>query len=170
MRVGDRIEIAHRQERQVLAVEGEDRLGVGEPPVGDVEHLAVGDPRQPQPAERIGGHGDGVVGRVRPRQPGRIRRPGESGHDPVVRHGDLSHLAGADVDDPQPPVLRRDRDRPAVRCRRQLGNAAHLADRDPPRSGGRIGWVGRTCRVAGADLQGVAALSVGRPDDLPAGP
>ena len=108
-----------------------------------------------------------MLGRLRPRQPGRIRRPGKSGHDPVVRRGDLAHLAGLDVDDPQPPVLRRDCDRPAVRRRRQPGDAANLAGRDPPWSGGRIGW---TCRVAGADLQGVAAISVGRPDDLSVGP
>src|SRR5215475_11588688 len=44
-----------------------------------------------------------------------------------------------------------------------LSDAANLTGRDPPRSGGRIGWAGR---VAGADLQGVAAVGIGRPDDL----
>ena len=131
------------------------------------KHLAVGDPRQPQPASGMAGHADRMLSRLRPRQPGRIRRPGKSGHDPVVRRGDLPHLAGPDIDDPQPPVLRRDCDRRAVRRRRQPGDAANLAGRDPPRSGSRIGW---TCRVAGADLQGVAAISVGRPDHLSAGP
>ena len=78
-----------------------------------------------------------------------------------------AHLAGLDVDEPQPPVLRRDGDRLAVGRRRQPGDAANLAGRDPPRVGGRIGGTGR---VAGADLQGVAAIGVGRPDDLSAGP
>ena len=66
MRVIDRVEAALRQEGQELAVVGEHRVGVDEPAVGDVADLTVGDPGQPQLAERTLAHPGRVVGRLRP--------------------------------------------------------------------------------------------------------
>src|SRR6185437_500687 len=52
VRVVYRVEGALGQERQVLAIGGERRVGVDEPAVGDVEDFAVGQPGQPELAQR----------------------------------------------------------------------------------------------------------------------
>ena len=52
VRVVDGVEVALGQEGQVVPSRVNDRVGVDEPAVGDVGHLAVGEPGQPQPAQR----------------------------------------------------------------------------------------------------------------------
>ena len=167
MRVVDRIEVAHRQERQVLAVEGEDRLGVGEPPVGGVEDLAVGDPRQPQPAERWG---DMLIG-----------CSAGCDHASQAESGDQASPVTTPLPDaaisrtwPDPTSTTRSRPSCAATATALPSGAAASPVMRPTwpaaiRRGAAAGS-GRTCRVAGADLQGVAAISVGRPDHLSAGP
>jgi hypothetical protein len=155
--VVDRVEVALGQEGQVLAVDREGRLGVGEPAVGDIGDLAVGDAGQPQAAERPGrGLGPG--------QPRRVGRPGQAGHLPVVGMGQLGDLARGDVDDVQAPVERRHRDLAPVRGRGQLAHPADQAARQAARR--RRVAAGR----GGADLQGIGPVGVGHPHDVPAGP
>ena len=66
-------------------------------------------------------------------------RPGQPGHAPVVRGGQLADLTGGNVDDAQLPVMCGDRHDAAVGRGGQLADPAELAGREPAR---RRSWTG----------------------------
>ena len=152
--VVDRVEGAGGQEGQVQPVEGEHRVGVDEPQRGDLHRrrvVAVGDPAGEDLAQAL-------RARVRPGQPGRVRRPGQPGRVARARSG-------------RPPgPRRRPRRRPAPgrRARRppagcRPGTAASSStrpSRPAPNRRGRRAAVGRR------DLDRVVAVGVGDPGDL----
>ena len=151
--VVDRVERAGGQEGQVQPVEGEHRVGVDEPQRGDLHRrrpVAVGDPAGEDLAQVF-------RARVRPGQPGRVRRPGQAGRLAVLGAGDLPDLAGGHVGDQHPAVVRGQREPAAVRGRGQLQHPAELAAAEPAR---------RRAAVGRGDLDRVVAVGVGDPGDL----
>ena len=165
MGVVDGIEAAPGQESEVLAVVGEDRLGIEEPAVGDVTDLAVRDSGQAQHAQRQVARAARMLGRLGPGQPRRVRCKGEPGDAAIGRGSDLPDLTRGDVDQAQPPVVGGDGHHAAVRRGGQLADAAELAGREPaPRLAG-TGSSGTS-----TDLQRIDAVGVGRPGNLAGGP
>ncbi|MFD0382882.1 hypothetical protein ACFQ2B_12330 [Streptomyces stramineus] len=158
MHVVDRVEAAPRQEREVAAVPGEDRLLVLEAAVGDVHDEPV---REPGHLDLAQGAADAGV---RPGQPGRVRGEREVAHGPVGRPDQLADLAvalGRGVDEQEAPVVRGDGQPFAVRCGDQLVHPPDPTGREAARLGGP-GGAGQLC-----DLDRVLALRVRHIGDLP---
>ena len=97
---------------------------------------------------------------MRPRQPGRVGRPCQPGDLAVAGRRHIGHPARRDIDEQQPAVAGRDRERAAVRGR---GHVGHPADGAGGQAPGR-GLAGRP--VGSRDLDRVGAFRVGHPCDL----
>jgi len=170
------VQAADGQEREVQAVGGERRLGVGEPQRGDLDRFAdrgaPGQLDEPDLGQRL------RTG-VRPGQPPGIWGEREAGDVALGRAGDLADRAGRRVQREHAAVVNGDREHRSVRGRDELEHRAQRPLGEPIGGAGRNGRAGRTGRVGrarrrdgadtdGRDLDRVLTAGVGDPGD-PAG-
>ena len=163
--VVDRVEAAYGEEREVLAVGGEHRLGVGEAQRRDVEGLtATADLHHPEMPERLDARCEADQG-----QPSGVRGEGRGpGMSPLSVSSTTRSRAARRPCRPAPDrrhghhpertVMARDGQRSAIRRRDELQHPAE------PAGGHQDGW--RRVDLLGVhDLDRVVAIRVGHPGD-----
>ena len=144
MLVVDRVEAAQREEREVLAVEREHRVGVAEAALGDRHRLAVFEPHEDDLREAR-------AHRVAVGEPGAVRGERDVVDLAVAAAGQLAELTVREQE--QAPVVGGEGDALAVGRGHELQHAAELAE---PLRLRRVGGA----RVERGDAHGVLAERV----------